>query len=83
VDVIRKVEIMTSQARLGFIGLGHLGSRIARRLVTAGFPMTVYNRDREKTKSWRLSAPMSLQIRENWLTASTTWVCLASPTELL
>jgi 3-hydroxyisobutyrate dehydrogenase-like beta-hydroxyacid dehydrogenase len=41
---------MTSQARLGFIGLGHLGSRIARRLVTAGFPMTVYNRDREKTK---------------------------------
>jgi 3-hydroxyisobutyrate dehydrogenase-like beta-hydroxyacid dehydrogenase len=41
---------MTSQTRLGFIGLGHLGSRIARRLVTAGFPMIVYNRDREKTK---------------------------------
>jgi 3-hydroxyisobutyrate dehydrogenase len=50
VDVIRKDEIMTTQTRLGFIGLGHLGSRIARRLVTAGFPMTVYNRDREKTK---------------------------------
>jgi 3-hydroxyisobutyrate dehydrogenase-like beta-hydroxyacid dehydrogenase len=41
---------MTSQTRLGFIGLGHLGSRIARRLVTAGFPTTVYNRDREKTE---------------------------------
>jgi 3-hydroxyisobutyrate dehydrogenase-like beta-hydroxyacid dehydrogenase len=41
---------MTTQTRLGFIGLGHLGSRIARRLATAGFPMTVYNRDREKTK---------------------------------
>jgi 3-hydroxyisobutyrate dehydrogenase-like beta-hydroxyacid dehydrogenase len=41
---------MTHQTRLGFIGLGHLGSRIARRLVTAGFPVTVYNRDREKTK---------------------------------
>jgi 3-hydroxyisobutyrate dehydrogenase-like beta-hydroxyacid dehydrogenase len=41
---------MTTQTRLGFIGLGHLGSRIARRLVAAGFPMTVYNRDREKTK---------------------------------
>jgi 3-hydroxyisobutyrate dehydrogenase len=50
VDVIRKDEIMTTQTRLGFIGLGHLGSRIARRLVTAGFPMTVYNRDREKTQ---------------------------------
>lgn len=41
---------MTSDTRLGFIGLGHLGSRIARRLATAGFPMTVYNRDREKTQ---------------------------------
>lgn len=41
---------MTSQTRLGFIGLGNLGSRMARRLVTAGFPTTVYNRDREKTK---------------------------------
>jgi 3-hydroxyisobutyrate dehydrogenase len=41
---------MTTQPRLGFIGLGNLGSRIARRLVTAGFPTTVYNRDREKTK---------------------------------
>jgi 3-hydroxyisobutyrate dehydrogenase-like beta-hydroxyacid dehydrogenase len=50
VDVIRKGEIMTSQTRLGFIGLGHLGSRIARRLLAAGFPMTVYNRDLEKTK---------------------------------
>src|SRR5258708_9467137 len=40
---------ITSCTRLGFIGLGHLGSRIARRLMTAGFPMTVYNRDREKT----------------------------------
>lgn len=41
---------MTSQTRLGFIGLGHLGSRIARRLVAAGFPVTVFNRDRAKTK---------------------------------
>jgi len=41
---------ITSQTRLGFIGLGHLGSRIARRLMTAGFPMTVFNRDRRKTK---------------------------------
>jgi 3-hydroxyisobutyrate dehydrogenase len=40
---------ITTQTRLGFIGLGHLGSRIARRLIAAGFPMTVYNRDRDKT----------------------------------
>jgi 3-hydroxyisobutyrate dehydrogenase-like beta-hydroxyacid dehydrogenase len=41
---------VTSHTRLGFIGLGNLGSRIASRLMTAGFPMTVYDRDREKTK---------------------------------
>ena len=41
---------VTSQSRLAFIGLGYLGSRVARRLAAAGFPMVVYDRDREKTK---------------------------------
>jgi 3-hydroxyisobutyrate dehydrogenase-like beta-hydroxyacid dehydrogenase len=41
---------ITSHSRLGFIGLGYLGSRIARRLAVAGFPMVVYDRDREKAK---------------------------------
>jgi 3-hydroxyisobutyrate dehydrogenase-like beta-hydroxyacid dehydrogenase len=43
-------KTVTSQSRLGFIGLGYLGSRIARRLAAAGFPMVVYDRDREKAK---------------------------------
>jgi 3-hydroxyisobutyrate dehydrogenase-like beta-hydroxyacid dehydrogenase len=42
---------ITLDTRLGFIGLGHLGSRIAGRLLAAGFPMVVYNRDRSKTTS--------------------------------
>ncbi len=41
---------VTSRSRLGFIGLGHLGSRIARRLAAAGFPMAAYDRDPDKTK---------------------------------
>jgi 3-hydroxyisobutyrate dehydrogenase-like beta-hydroxyacid dehydrogenase len=41
---------VTSSTRLGFIGLGNLGSRIARRLMKAGFPLTVFDRDRDKTK---------------------------------
>ena len=41
-------EEITSHSRLGFIGLGQLGSRIARRLSAAGFPMVVYDRDRTK-----------------------------------
>jgi 3-hydroxyisobutyrate dehydrogenase-like beta-hydroxyacid dehydrogenase len=41
-------EPVTLRSRLGFIGLGYLGSRIARRLVTAGFPMVVYDLDRAR-----------------------------------
>lgn len=36
-------EKITLRSRLGFIGLGYLGSRIARRLVAAGFPVVVYD----------------------------------------
>jgi len=43
-------KTVTSQSGLGFIGLGYLGSRIARRLAAAGFSMVVHDRDREKTK---------------------------------
>src|SRR5450432_587838 len=42
-------EKTTVHTRLGFIGLGYMGSRIARRLIAAGFPMIVYNRDRTKS----------------------------------
>src|SRR5580698_10389013 len=43
---------VTSHSRLGFIGLGYLGSRIARRLVAAGFPVVVFDRAREKAKEF-------------------------------
>lgn len=38
-------EKITFRTRLGFIGLGFLGSRIAERLATVGFPMVVYDLD--------------------------------------
>ena len=38
------------QPRLGFIGLGAMGSRIARRLLDAGYPLAVYNRTAEKAQ---------------------------------
>jgi len=41
-----------SNSRLGFIGLGHLGSPIARRLA-AKFPLVVYDRDRAKAEELR------------------------------
>jgi len=41
-------EKITSSTRLGFIGIGYLGSRIARRLIAAGFPVSVYDRNQAK-----------------------------------
>ena len=42
-------ENITLETRLGFIGLGYMGSRLARRLIAAGFPMVVHDRDRTKS----------------------------------
>src|SRR5882757_1849236 len=39
----------TQRPRLGFIGLGGMGSRMAGRLLSAGYDLTVYNRNREST----------------------------------
>jgi 3-hydroxyisobutyrate dehydrogenase-like beta-hydroxyacid dehydrogenase len=37
--------------KIGFVGLGLMGSRMAMNLVRAGYAVTVYNRTPEKTKS--------------------------------
>ncbi len=36
--------------RLGFIGMGGMGSRMAARLLGAGHDVTIYNRNRERTR---------------------------------
>ena len=38
--------------RIGFIGLGIMGSRMAANLRQAGFELTVFNRTREKADAW-------------------------------
>jgi 3-hydroxyisobutyrate dehydrogenase len=43
---------VAANSRLGFIGLGHLGSPIARRLA-ARFPIAVYDRDHTKAEELR------------------------------
>src|SRR5882672_10081203 len=37
-----------SKPRIAFFGLGLMGSGMARRLLGAGFPLTVFNRNRDK-----------------------------------
>jgi 3-hydroxyisobutyrate dehydrogenase-like beta-hydroxyacid dehydrogenase len=44
-------ERATNLTKLGFIGLGFLGSRIAARFLAAGFPMVVYDSDVDKAKA--------------------------------
>jgi 3-hydroxyisobutyrate dehydrogenase-like beta-hydroxyacid dehydrogenase len=38
--------------RVGFVGLGIMGSRMAANLVRAGHELTVWNRTREKAETW-------------------------------
>lgn len=42
--------IRASMATLGFVGLGAMGSRMARRLLDAGYPVVGYNRTRAKAR---------------------------------
>jgi 3-hydroxyisobutyrate dehydrogenase len=39
-----------SKPRIAFLGLGIMGSGMARRLLVNGFPLTVFNRNAEKSK---------------------------------
>ena len=36
---------------IGFMGMGHMGSHMAQRLLDAGYQVTVYDRTREKAKA--------------------------------
>src|SRR5215218_3872656 len=38
--------------RVGFVGLGIMGSRQAANLAKAGYELTVFNRTREKAEAW-------------------------------
>lgn len=45
--------------RIGFVGLGVMGSAMARRLLAAGFPVAVYNRSRDKAEEL---APLGAEV---------------------
>ena len=44
------MDKLPPRPRLGFIGIGSMGSRMAGRLLAAGYDLTVYNRQRERTR---------------------------------
>ena len=53
-----------SKPRIAFLGLGIMGSGMARRLLSAGFPLTVYNRNPERSKTFAGSASVAASSRE-------------------
>src|ERR1700683_1045583 len=56
--------------KVGFIGLGLMGSRIAQRLLTAGFQIIAYDRDRTKVeKLIESGASLAADISESGATA--------------
>jgi 3-hydroxyisobutyrate dehydrogenase-like beta-hydroxyacid dehydrogenase len=44
--------LTADQAKVGFIGLGNMGSRMARRLIDHGYHLEVYDRDPAKAKAF-------------------------------
>lgn len=42
---------ITKATKIGFIGIGNMGSRIARRLIDRGYALTVYDRDFERASA--------------------------------
>ena len=44
-------RLTADQVKVGFIGLGNMGSRIARRLLDHGYQVSVYDRNRAQTEA--------------------------------
>src|SRR6266481_377262 len=44
-------SLSKENTRLGFIGIGNMGSRIAKRLLDHGYQLTAYNRSRESAEA--------------------------------
>ena len=43
--------LIKENTRLGFIGIGNMGSRIAKRLLEHGYQVIAYNRSREAAEA--------------------------------
>ncbi|NHN32153.1 NAD(P)-dependent oxidoreductase [Paenibacillus agricola] len=68
---------------IGFIGMGVMGSRMAARLIKAGFSVTVYNRTASKIEPLvQLGASRAETIREAVAGADIICTCLSMPEDV-
>jgi len=59
-------RLTAEQAKLGFIGLGNMGSRIAHRLLDHGYQLTVYDIDAAKAQALLRRAASLRRTSLNW-----------------
>src|ERR1700693_1207470 len=72
-------RLTTNQVKLGFIGLGNMGSRIAYRLLNHGYQLSVYDPDPAKTQVIAAQgAAVAENIRELARTADVVLSCLTN-----
>jgi len=72
-------SLTAKQVKIGFIGLGNMGSRIARRLVDHGYQLSVYDRDPAKVAAIAAQgAVVATSISELASTADVILSCLTN-----
>ncbi len=72
-------RLTTNQVKLGFIGMGNMGSRIANRLLNHGYQLSVYDMDPAKTQVIAAQgAAVAENIRELARTADVVLSCLTN-----
>jgi 3-hydroxyisobutyrate dehydrogenase-like beta-hydroxyacid dehydrogenase len=70
--------------RVAFLGLGAMGAPMARRILAAGFPLTVWNRNPERVAAFAaLGASVAATPREAAAAADVVCTMLSDPTALL
>src|SRR5260370_40025622 len=72
-------RLTTNQVKLGFIGMGNMGSRIANRLLNHGYQLSVYDMDPAKTQVIAAQgAAVAENIHELARTADVVLSCLTN-----
>lgn len=69
---------MTEKEAIGFIGLGSMGSRMAERILNGGYPVTVYNKTKEKTESFVRRGAQAAETPRDLATRSDLILCSVS-----
>src|SRR6202023_3261023 len=77
-------QIKQENSRLGFVGIGHMGRPIARRLLESGFELIAYDRDHNKAEELiRYGGKVAQSISELSSSCNVILSCLPSDEAVL